>query len=231
MKRIDTGIFLHRIPYSETSLITAFYTREHGLKRYLFKGGKKKSHQLFPMAVCELNSYGREDSKLRSLTTVEPSFPIHFQFDPIKSTIAFFMAEILMKCLEEELPDEFMFQSVESMVKQLNTTDDCQLFPLSFLVNLSNAIGIQPLIDSIDSKYFNLDEGVIENYDKISQRVESGKAVDLIINVIQEKDPEERSTKQVREQALEIMLDYFRIHVPRFEEVTSYEIVKEVLHS
>ena len=43
MKLVDEAIFLFRTNYSDTSLIATYYTKEHGLQKFMFKGGKKKS--------------------------------------------------------------------------------------------------------------------------------------------------------------------------------------------
>ena len=230
MKQVDTGIFLHRLSYSETSLITLFYTRGSGLKRYLFKGGKKKAHNLFPMAICEISTYGRTDSQLKSMTAVEASIPLHFQFDPIKSTIAFFVAEVLQKCVPEEEPDVHLFDFICAQVTRLETTDDCQLFPIEFLIDLTEALGVQPYCEERSARYFNLDEGTFEDIKRLDQRVEGGEAVELIKQRIMGEQMI-TSKRAVREEALEILLAYYSIHVPRFSDLSSYEIVREVLHA
>ena len=99
MKAVDEGVFLHRTPYSANSLITTFYTREKGLQKFLFKGGKKKGYQLYPLSVSELNFYGREGSDLINLTSAQATSNHSFQFNPVKSTIAFFIAETIQKCV------------------------------------------------------------------------------------------------------------------------------------
>lgn len=228
MKGNALGIFLFRINYSDTSLIVHFYTREFGLKKFMFKGGKKKGHSLFPMAICDLSFYGRQDSNLWSLNTADPMHGISFQFDAIRSSIAFFMAEVVRKCVIDDEKDEFFFDRLSETVMLLNRQEDCQLFPLEFMLSMSELMGIQPLIAEENAEVFNLDDGVFEERSPSHIRSVDGVPVQLILDLLRQQTPR-NSSKMVREEALDIMLDYFRIHVPKFDQLQSYEIVKEVL--
>ncbi len=228
MKGNAIGIFLYRINYSDTSLIVHFYTRDHGLKKFLFKGGKKKGHSLFPMAICDLEFYGRQESSLLSLTSAEPKNGLSFQFDPIRSSIAFFMAEVVRKCVIDDEKDALFFDRLSEAIIALNQREDCQLFPVEFMLGMAESMGIQPLVSEDQAEVFNLDDGVFERRSPSHIRSVSGPPVDLILSLLAEKAPKV-TPKSVREQALDIMLDYFRIHVPKFDQLQSYEIVKEVL--
>ncbi|MCH2225059.1 MAG: recombination protein O N-terminal domain-containing protein [Crocinitomicaceae bacterium] len=228
MKSLTTGIFIHRISFSETSLIALFYTREFGLRRFLFKGGKKKSHNLFPMAVCEVSYYGRKESELLNVTAVEPALPLSYQFDPIKSTVAFFMAEVLKKCTYMDEPDDATFLFMTSKSQELNQLEDCSMFPIRFLIDLSEHLGIQPYIEGTDASFFNLDEGLVEGRNQSQQRVAKGRVVSDLKDLIQGNEPPQMS-KLMREDALTMMLEYYRIHIPNFGTVSSHEIVREVL--
>lgn len=228
MKGNALGIFLFRINYSDTSLIVHFYTREFGLKKFMFKGGKKKGHSLFPMAICDLSFYGRQDSNLLSLNNADPMNGISFQFDAIRSSIAFFMAEVVRKCVIDDEKDEFFFDRLSETVMLLNRREDCQLFPLEFMLSMSELMGIQPLISEENAEVFNLDDGVFEQRSPSHIRSVDGVPVQLILDLLRQQTPR-NSSKMVREEALDIMLDYFRIHVPKFDQLQSYEIVKEVL--
>lgn len=227
MKSLTTGIFIHRISFSETSLIALFYTREFGLRRFLFKGGKKKSHNLFPMAVCEISYYGRKESELLNVTAADPAIPLSYQFDPVKSTVAFFMAEVLKKCTHLDEPDDATFLFMTSKSQELNELDDCSMFPIRFLIDLSEHLGIQPYVEGADASFFNLDEGVVENRNQSQQRIAKGTVVNDLKDLIQGEQPE--MTKSMREEALTMMLEYYRIHIPNFGTVSSHEIVREVL--
>ncbi len=229
MKQVDQGIFLHRLNYSDTSLIVQFFTRSKGLRRFIFKGGKKKSHQLYPMSVSELTFFERKESELLNLIAADPAIPSDFQFNPTKSTIAFFLAEVVRKSIVQNDVDEPFFEFLKVQVQTLDATESYELFPVFFLIDLSKIIGVHPLITD-NGSFFNLDEGVIDNHDRQDQRVLTGPEVELIKARITGAHPA-NVTRETREKALRAMLDYFKTHVPGFNDITSYEIVKEVLHA
>jgi len=231
MKFTDQGVFLHRISYSDSSLITTFYTREKGLRKFLFRGGKKKAHSIFPMAFSELSYYGRPEAELLNLTNVENSFSHTFQFDPIKSAIAFFMAETVRKCVHEGDADEEIFDFLMGYVEELESTSDLKLFPVSFLIGFSEILGFKPLNENKSFEIFNLDEGTFQLVGNNAERTRRGSGVAIIASLLLGDKLPEKTNKTAREEALEVMLDYFMIHMPRFTALDSYEIVKEVLHA
>lgn len=230
MKSTDLGIFLHRISYSNTSLIISFYTQENGLKKFIFKGGKKKAHNLFPMGVSELSYYDRKESELLQLTAADPAFPTDFQFDPIKGTIAFFMAEVIRKVVHLNEKDLALFRFLENAVHELNKCTDSQLIPVLFMIDLAEWLGVQPFIENHAHPHFNLDEGRYEGVIRNQYTIVSGEIADLIKAHILGLEVKSLS-KQQRVAALEVMINYFRIHVPGFERIEAYEIVREVLNT
>ena len=230
MKTTDRGIFIHRLAYSDTSLIITFFTKSSGLKKFIFKGGKKKAHSLFPMSIGELSFYDRKESSLLQLTAVDPATSHQFQFDPIKSTIAFFLAEVIGKCVHQDEVDSTCYDFVEQKVEELDASEDYQYFPINFLVDFTEILGVQPYVKNNSDLYFNLDEGTFESHSRIDLREASGAPADLIRNRILGNGTVDY-TRMDREQALETMLDYYRIHIPNFGVLDSYEIVKEILHA
>ncbi len=228
MKQIDQGVFLHRSPYSDSSLIATFYTRKNGLQKFMFKGGKKKAHGIYPLSISDLTYYGK-NSELMNLTNVDVTYPHTFQFDPIRSSIAFFVAEVILKCVHAGDVDNRMFEFFEQLINDLNYSDDVRDIPLQFLIDYSNILGFKPYQEN-DGTFFNLDAGVFQSSESKGDRVVSGDAVGLILNKINHS-LKGYGTKSTRSEALAILLNYYSIHVPGFVRLESYEIIKEVLRS
>jgi DNA repair protein RecO (recombination protein O) len=227
MKQNDQGIFLHRTAFSDSSLIVTYYTAEKGLRKFVFKGGKKKAFQLFPLAPTELTFYGRQESDLLQLTGTEALFATDFQFDPVKSTIAFFMAETIRKCVHEFDTDAHVFTFLQERVQQLQRADDnLSHFPLAFLIDFTEIIGVQPLVEP-DGFIFDLDEGSIGKFAPNEHRSVRGEAVSYIADAITGKNT--TVVKGVRYNVMQIMMDYYKIHVPGLREFETYPIVQEIL--
>jgi DNA repair protein RecO len=228
MKVVDEGIFLHRTSYSDSSLITTFFTKDKGIQKFVFRGGKKKAHQLYPLSISELNYFGRAESNLLNLTSAQATCNHDFQFDPIKSTIAFFIAECVRKCTIDNDHDSAMYDFFYSEIHRLNDSEECSLFPVEFMVAFTEVLGFQPLVED-DGTTFNLDEGTIGRSKDPLSRTSSGAHIQLITSIITGAHAEMSIERGIREIALETMMSYYRIHVPRLDAFDTYEIVREIL--
>lgn len=230
MKSNDLGVFLYRSAYSDSSLIAWFYTRDNGLQKFLFRGGKKKSNNLFPMSVNELSYYGHKNSELLNLTSVESAIPFTFQFNPISSSIAFFAVECIKKSVHLGVKDEEVFKFLVSFANEIEKEKNLAFLPLNFLIELSDILGFKPNFEEEDAHNFNLDEGLFQTTYNSHQRIVNGPAIDLISEIIKGSTTMITTPKKTREDALNVLLEYFRIHVPKFDTLKSFEIIKEVLN-
>lgn len=235
MKSTDQAILLNRISYSETSLILTFYTLTGGIQKFIFQGGKKKSHQLFPLGISEITFYKRPDSDLGKLTAVERSrILIEIPFNPIKSSVTFFIAEILQKCLKTEEAEDHLFQFLEQKILYLDKTSNITLFPIEFLLEFSMYMGIYPNKKSEEDKYFNIMEGTIENSVPLSGDIYyEGETVQLLSKIIDGNNISERedmNTKNNRSKILEILIHYYQLHIPQFKGLNSLEVIREILY-
>lgn len=227
MKLVDEGIFLFRTTYSETSLIVTFYSRDHGLKKFIFKGGKKKAHNLFPLAISELTYYERKDSELGNLTAADPICKQEFAFDPVRSTIAFFITEVIRKTVDQSEKDEELYLFLKDQISRLDTAESVADFPIQFMVGLTEQLGIQPMVES-NGRTMKFDEGTIGNGPvMISADSDAGDHIQLLSNYYTGNVPV--SDHKLRENALNTLIKYMGYHIPRMQHLETVEILKEIL--
>ena len=234
MKNTDKAILLNRISYSESSLIITFYTFENGIQKFIFQGGKKKAHQLFPLAISEITYYKRPDSDLGKLTSSESKQILNeLPFHPIKSTIAFFIADVLLKCLKTEEGENVLFEFLETEIIKLDKATDLTYFPLLFLLAFSNYLGINPNKESETCLYFNVMEGILGNSKPIGDIYYEGDAVQLIAEIIDGKETSTslHSSKKTREEALQIFIHYYQLHIPQFKDLKTLDVIREILYT
>lgn len=233
MKQSAKAIFLHKISYSESSLITVFYTREFGLQHFLFQGGKKKSASLVPCALCELTFYKRPDSELGKLTEAKAYRNLHlFVLNPLLSTVAFFFADVLRNALKAEQPDQHLFDFIEAYLLKVNEQDDLDgsMLALNFMIEFARHLGIEPLIEGPNKRYFYLNEGSFSNVDLSGDLVREGGAVLLIQDILRSASSE-RYLLQDKRIALEVMIRYYELHIPNFNVDRSLSVIREVLYT
>lgn len=228
MKHSDKGIFLHRLSYSESSIIATFYTQKHGLSKFLFQGAKKKANNLFPLAICELTIYKRPESDLGRISSSELESPLlELRNDPIRSIIAFFMADVIRHSLKIETSDEVAFSFLEHQIHLLSEQQDVANFPLHFLCDFSEVLGFKPLMNELKPKYFNLIEGEFTSVLNTGELFIEGLQVQHLFTLF--KAERIVITHYERKELLIHLLHYYKIHIPNFEVERSLKIIQDVL--
>ncbi len=226
MKQTTVGVFLNRISYSESSVIATFYTKDDGLQKFIFQGAKKKNTNLFPLNLCELTYYRRPDSELGKLTHVDNMLVLDtILSNPIKSIIAFFIADVIRNTLLTNEKETIVFQFIQQTVVQLNQTDETSTFPLFFLADFTSFIGIQPITSDEKPLYFDMKEGEFHSDYRPTEWQEEGEIVAQLFALFEKKTIDFLHRKK----ALEILLNYYSLHIPRFDVSKSLEIIREVL--
>lgn len=230
MKQNDKAIFLHRVNYSESSLIVTFYTLESGLQKFIFQGGKKKGQGLFPLSLCDIHYYRRPDSELGKLTDAFPYEMLHgISGNPLKSTLAFFMIDVLKQCLQTDQSDPALYSFVERSILVLNDQEDLSLYSITFLVEFAEHMGIEPSIYADNKRFFHLQDGEFSDFSRMGELVAEGECVELIQTILR-RESVGFVSKKVRQEALNAMIHYYKLHIPRFDVDKSLEIIYEILY-
>jgi len=226
LKQTDLAILLHRISYSETSLVVTYYTKSRGIQKFLYQGGKKKGSTLFPLSVCEIVYYHRLDSELGKLTEAQPAIPLDgILTHPIKSTIAFFIADILKQTLQTNQSEEQLFAFLYSEIALLNSKTDLALYPLQFLAKYTEYIGIAPQLVQ-EPRYFNLMEGEFHSDYRPGELEIDPILCSELLKIFENLEPDKRYKKEL----FNILIHYFKIHSPKFDISQSLQVISEVLY-
>jgi DNA repair protein RecO (recombination protein O) len=234
MKDVEQGILIHRAPYSETSLLVTLLTRSQGLVTYLFQGGKKKhGNVLYPMAHIEFTYYKRNDSSLGkiseiSLASVSRSIP----FDPVKSGIAFFMAELVQQVIRPGHPETSLYQSLVNEVAWLDASDELANYPLWFLGIFSMESGIVPAIEAMHPTVFDLLGGKLTTVRPLHVQYLEGEWIHWFEDILHGEKLRFLSLnipKQERLLCFEAWLQYYKAHLHGIRTLKSVEVIREVL--
>lgn len=227
MKHVGEGIFIFRTVYSDTSLIVTFYTKNQGLKKFIFKGGKKKAHNLFPLAISELTYYERKETDLSLLNAADPVQVFNFPFDPVRSTIAYFVAEVIRKAVSDTEKDEHLYTYLIDVIHEIETSNDLVFLPHRFLLGFADKLGIHPQVEG-NADIIDFAQGTIGHVGMSSNDIEQGDHIDLIRELIQNGHTKS-ADKTTRMKALNTLLRYMNYHIPRMDSTNTLEIVKEIL--
>ena len=72
------AIVFRNTNYSESSVISKMYTREFGLRSYMFKGIKRgksaiKPAMILPLSIVDMDVYNRPNSNINSVKDLKPT--------------------------------------------------------------------------------------------------------------------------------------------------------------
>ncbi|MFI5164405.1 MAG: DNA repair protein RecO [Bacteroidia bacterium] len=231
------GIVLRTVDYSDTSIIAKIYTEQFGIQSYLIKGARRKNASikanLFqPLSLLELVVYKKEKKQLQVLKEV--SAEIHFAsipHEPAKTSILFFLNEILLKCLQEEENNPELFSFLHESIQTLDASEkNFSNLHLIFLIRFSRFLGFFPQGNFSESNsVFDLREGKFtskepmhpdfltkENSQLISKLIFSNYYSDLTL-----------SGKE-RKLILDILLRFYHLHLSNMGTVASHKILEQI---
>ena len=232
------GIVLHTIKYSETSVIAKIYTEKVGLQSYMVKGvrvakSKSKAAMLQPLTLLEMEVSHRENKQLQYIKEFRRSYIYQsIPFDTIKSTISFFLLEVMTKAIREHEPNEELFDFIYDSLclldeeKKLNPD-----FHLIFLIQLSRYLGFAPHENQSDINcYFELSEGVFISSQSglhvMNKKESAGLSYLMNANLFSSVNSE--FSRAERKRMLHHLLRYYQLHLENFS-LKSPEILEEIL--
>jgi DNA repair protein RecO (recombination protein O) len=233
MKTVEQGILIQRAPYSETSLLVTLLCKTQGLSTFLFQGGKKKKgNMLFPMAHVEFTYYKRNDSTLGkisevSLATLSRTIP----FDPVKSGIAFFMAELIHQVIRPGHSENQLYQMLENEVRWLDESDELTNYPIWFLGVLSRECGIVPSVETAHPTVLDY-AGKLTTVRPLNGDYTEGKWMHWMeAALLEEKHLFLSMTipKEERLLCLDAWLRYFKSHLSGIRDIKSVAVIREVM--
>jgi DNA repair protein RecO (recombination protein O) len=221
------GIFLRQVPYSETSVIAGIYTREFGLKSFILKGAKSKkaavrSNLFHPCALLDLVIQLNEKSSLNFIKELRLlNTESLMNVDLPKLSIKFFLSEVFSKSIREEEANPQLFDFLELMLEDLESREKgVGIFPSLALVKLTKHLGFD-----IYSRLVSA--GLEEETGPLSTETK-----DIILKLATsegQEDQLEQYPREVKKELLNVLLKYYRAHIPTFGESKTLKVLEEIL--
>jgi len=239
------AIVLTSLKYSDTDVIVKCFTEE-GIKSYLLKRilkpkGKKprnapgQLNTAYFQPLTQLNITANHNNKGNLNSIREAGISYMYQSvstDIYKQSIALFLAEVLALSLKEEERNKILFQYIETAFIWLDNHNSIANFHLLFLLNLSKYLGFYPESKNINANYFDLVEGIYCNYKPLNNYVLGENLIyfksliGIKFDDIERLELNSRSRKIV----LNILLEYYELHLPGFKKPKSLNVLNEVFN-
>ena len=190
---------------------------------------KSKAAMLQPLTLLEMEVSHRENKGLQYIKEFRRAFVYQsIPFDTLKSTLSFFLLEVITKSIREHEPNMEMFEFIYALDEEKKLNPD---FHLLFLVHLSRYLGFAPHGNfSEENCFFEMGEGVFvaeQSTLNIMNKKESSLLSDLLEINLFEKSVLKISRTE-RKAMMKNLLKYYQFHLENFS-LKSPEILEEIL--
>jgi DNA repair protein RecO (recombination protein O) len=242
MLQKTTGIVLHYVKYSESSVIAYIYTELHGRQAFMISGinqrkAKPKLNLLQPLYLVNINYYHKASRDLHKVKEIEIAHPYSsIPFDIAKSSVTLFLAEVLYKALREQERNSNLYPYLLYSLQLLDTLQTgAKNFHLVFLLGLTKYLGFFPHNTySATDPYFDLMNGVFLSSAPIHNHYttqELSHWFDKLFSLSFNDLNAINLNSTLRYQLLEKLLEYYALHIDGFHGVNSLEILKSIFHN
>jgi len=236
MVETTPAIVIHTLKYGDTSLIATCYTQKCGIKTYMLRGvlkakkSKLKSAYFQPLMQLVLTANHNNKGNLNSIKDVEVEFFYSSIYSDIKKqTIALFLSEILYYSIREEEQNIQLYKYLEASFLWMDTHTNISNFHLLFLLNLTKYLGFYPETNSLDNLYFDFQEGIFTNENKLNSvsgenLVQFKKLLGINFDVLHTIN----FSAANRQAVLSVLIQYFELHLSGFRKPKSLDVLKSV---
>ncbi|MBQ9287800.1 MAG: DNA repair protein RecO [Bacteroidaceae bacterium] len=238
MLKKTKAIVLFTLKYNDSSLIVHTFTEEDGRMSFWLRIPKnskaKVKNVLFQsLSILELDI----DVSKHGLSHIKEARPISpfnsIPFDPLKLSVAIFLAEYLSKVLREETQNKSLFAYLEYSIRWLDGTKEIPAnFHLVFLMRLSRFLGLYPNLENYhQGDFFDLENGCFVSTQPIHGQFVHGQQAKHILTLMRMNYTTMHLFKMnrvERNEILDMLLKYYSIHIPGSADLKSLPILKEL---
>ncbi|MEK9604209.1 MAG: DNA repair protein RecO [Flavobacteriaceae bacterium] len=234
------AIVLSAIKFGDTSLIARCYCKKIGLKSFLLKGilstkkGSLKKSLFQPLSMISLITQVKNQSSegLHYIKEARVNFSlIEIPTDIKKNAVTLFLSEILTRVITEEgTPNIHLYHFIEKNIKRLESEAFSPLFHLKFMMELSRHLGFYPNRSNISEGYFDLESGCFCSSSPSKHFIEGDLLMAFKKLLGTDFDTLDRCVidNSLRIKVLNVLIDYFNLHLPNFGKIKSIDILHEI---
>lgn len=233
------GIVLRSLRYGDQQVILDVFTETSGTVPFIVRlprngkhGAKASAWQ--PMALVDVMWEPRPRmnfQKPQELMLWQPwrDLPFH----PAKASIALFLSEFLSHALSSEQENKPLFDFVVRSFQWLDTaTERFANFHVVFLLHLSRFLGFMPNVEDWEAEsYFDLQAASFVRARPAHPYYIVPAEAALVSKFLRMDYRTMRAVGlngTVRRRALDLIVLFYRLHIPNFPELKSLEVLGEV---
>lgn len=233
------GIVLRSVRFGESSLIVDVLTKSSGRVSFMVhipktSKGKIKKQYFQPMTLLDFEYDFRQRSNLQRIKDVRVSLPYSsIPIDPAKSCISLFLSEFIYYATRNEQENPTLFTYISTSLEWLdNAYEDFANFHLVFMMRLGKFLGFHPFLeDFTPGCFFDLRNGCFTLSMPLHTDFLNAADAGHLYNLVRMNFDTMKLFKlshDDRNRITEIVLRYYKLHLPNMPELQSFDILREV---
>lgn len=239
MLKKTQAVVLRTIKYGENKLIVDFLTEEEGRLSCVVgipktQRGKLKKQFFQPLTILDVELDIRPKQQLHHIRDVRIGVPYaSIPFEPSKLSISLFLAEFIYYGTRDEQLNPALYQFVAHSLQWL---DGCEgqfaNFHLVFMMRLSRFIGFFPYVedyhegDLFDLRTANFTSQTPVHADFLPPA--DAARINTLLRMKYASMHLFRMSHDDRNRIVDVIIQFYRLHVPAFPELRSLEVMKEL---
>ena len=234
-----TAIVLHNIKYGDSKMIVDMFTRAHGRMSFVVsipKSSKSKLRKQFfqPLSMLSLEYDYRPKVQLQKIRNVALFHPYSsLPFDIDKLTVGMFISEFLYHSLYGEQQNEQMFDYISDSLMWFDSSPSpASNFHLVFMMRLSLFLGFYPNLDDYASGcVFDLRSGSFSSVAPLYSDYllpDEASQMSLMMRMNYSTMHLFKFTRAQRNRLLDVIVQYYRLHIPGFPEMKSLDVLRNI---
>lgn len=189
------GIVVRQTRYGDNGVVVGIYTRAEGMRSFMVRGGLKpggkfRSSCFFPLSQVEITyNSGKEGGGMPFLREIKLLYPYREMYaDVRKSSVAFFLSEVMARFITQSEQDEFLYNSMAQALRDFDSrSEHIAEFHLFFFLELIAALGFYPRMAE-SGAYFDLREGCFRKDPPLHRDFLEGDMADSLCRLLHERE-------------------------------------------
>lgn len=239
-----SAIVLRSLKYGDKRLIVDMFTRQYGRLSYIVPLSTSarstiKKQYFQPLTLLYIEGNYRQQSDLQRLSDASLLSPLTSLLTvPTKLALSLFVAEFLCHALRDEQQNEPLFDYIQGSIEWLDAASQSYAnFHLVFLMRLSRFLGFYPNLSHFSPLtshlFFDLRNATFCTEPPLHRDFlmpEEASRIKILMRMDFYTMHLYRLSRAERNRILEILLLYYRLHLPAIPESRSLSVLHELFN-
>lgn len=234
------ALVLRTINYSDSRLVVSLFTERYGMVACMVRvssgrkaGGRSALWQILNMVDVTMDY--RPSREVQTVSEASLSSPWqNLPYHPMKAAVAMFLGEFLFHALRGEGENAALFAFLENSLRWFDEAEEgIADFHLQLMLRLTRFLGILPGTDGYDRhKMYDLRGAcyvsLLPGHGGYLP-AEEARWIPVLLGLDYGRMRRLKMTTDKRRRMMDVLLQYYRLHVPAFGELHSLDVLREVL--